>query len=297
MRAGAAARFVRGRGLLRRRCGRDRTARIAACASLDDALADLAQGPYGRDLRPGMDLASAQHAVQSALLWHLRILAGWESPVRTGPVRLLAAGFEIRNVVTHLVRLSSSSASSPSSGYFNLGSFATVWEAIRNEESPGGVRRDLSRSGWGDPGGVEPAQVLLAMRLAWARRITEQVPDAAAWARQAALLLWSYVSSEGLEGHLAPSPLRDLHRVVGARALSAGPPPPASHLWAAEARWWNDVEGSSRSMVSSGDAGDKGTVGVVGLLAADAWRTGAALGLAGRPGTDAELEALVGAGA
>lgn len=293
MRPGAAAGFVRGRGLLRRRCGHEGAARLAACASLDDALADLASGPYGGDIRPGMDLASAQHAVQSALLWHLRILAGWESPVRTGPVRVLAGGFEITNVVTYLVGLSSPTASPSSPAYFNLGPFSTVWDAIRQEGLTGSVRRDLARSEWGDPGGVRPAQVLMAMRLAWARRITEQVPDAAAWARKAVLLLWSYIAAEGIEASLGPSGQRDLERVLGARAVSAGPPPPAERPWIAEAGWWNDVEGSSHSMVAVGDAGERGTVGVVGLLAADAWRTGAALGLAGRPETDAEMEALI----
>jgi hypothetical protein len=290
--------FVRGRGLLRHRCGREGAARLAACTSLGDALADLGEGPYGRDIRPGMTLDSAQHAVQSALLWHLRILAGWESPVRSGPVRVLAAGFEINNVVTHLAGLSppGRSTSAPSA-YYSLGSFSTVWDAVRREASPEAVRRVLARSAWGDPGSVEPAGVLLALRLAWAKRVTVEVPEAASWARKAAGVLWSHLAAAGLEGQLGSSARQDLQRALGPQASSAGPPAPLSRPWTAEAEWWNDLEQDSRSMAAAGDAGTGCTVGVVGLLAADAWRTAAALGLAGRPDADPELKALIGAGA
>jgi hypothetical protein len=42
-----------------------------------------------------MDLAAAQHAVSATMLWHLRVLAGWVPPYASGPLRVLAAGFEI----------------------------------------------------------------------------------------------------------------------------------------------------------------------------------------------------------
>ena len=296
MKAGAVAGFVRGRGLLRRRRGPEGAARLAACTSLDDALADLAGGPYGRDIRPGMDLRSAQHSVQSALLWHLRILAGWESPLSSGSVRMLAGGFEITNVVTHLAGPSAQGGSpSAPSAYFELGSFSTVWDAVRREVAPEGVRGVLARSAWGDPGSVEPARVLLAMRLRWARRVTVEVPEAAAWARQAALLAMVSPRRRPARRESGSSARWDLQRVLGSRAVSAGPPGPPARPWAAEAGWWNDVEQDSRSMAAGGDAGRGCTVGVVGLLAADAWRTGAALGLAGRPDADPEIKALIGA--
>jgi hypothetical protein len=241
-----------------------------------------------------MELGAAQHAVQSALLWHLRILAGWESPVRSGPVRLLAAGFEINNVVTHLASLTSQGTSlSAPPAYFTLGSFATVWDAVRLEVSPEAVRGVLARSAWGDPASVNPARVLLGMRLAWARRVTVEVPEAAGWARQAVSVLWSRLTEDRLDAGLGSSTHRDLERVLGARAYAAGPPIPPPRLWAAEAEWWNEVDEESRSMAAVGDAGTACTVGMVGLLAADAWRTGAALGLAGRRDEDPELKALI----
>jgi hypothetical protein len=296
LKARSVAGFVRGRGLLRHRRGPEGAARLAASTSLDDALADLADGPYGRDIRPGMELGAAQHAVQSALLWHLRILAGWESPIRSGPVRVLAAGFEINNVVTHLAGLASQGTSPfAPPPYFTLGSFSTVWPAVRREVSPEAVRRVLAHSAWGDPESVEPARVLLGMRLGWARRVAIEVPQANSWARQAASVLWSHLAAVGLEAGLGSTARRDLERVLGARAYAGGPPATLPRPWAAEAGWWIEVERESRSMAAAGDAGTGCTVGVVGLLAADAWRTGAALGLAGSPHADPELEALISA--
>jgi hypothetical protein len=161
------------------------------------------------------------------------------------------------------------------------------------EVSPEAVRSVLARSAWGDPASVNPAGVLLGMRLAWARRVTVEVPEAAGWARKAVSVLWSRLAADRLEGGLGSAAQGDMERVLGASAYAVGPPVPSPRPWAAQAEWWNEVEEESRSMAAAGDAGTACTVGMVGLLAADAWRTGAALGLAGRQDEDPELKALI----
>lgn len=234
-----------------------------------------------------MDLAGAQRAVWSALLWHLRILAGWESPVRPNPLRTLAGGYEIANVVGRLVELSGG----PSTVPYELGSLSTAWDVVRKARRADEIRMVLARSEWGDPGGTEPGRVLLGLRLAWARRVCEEVPAAAPWARSAASALWSQMRSA--EIRLEPSWRRDIRELIGSG--QAEPAGTTASEWSDAARWWWEVERRSEQLLGgAGRPEPASTIGVAGLLAVDAWRTSAALALAGaRP--DGELEAAVGA--
>ncbi|MGH3117421.1 MAG: hypothetical protein ACRDQ2_09975, partial [Gaiellales bacterium] len=93
---------VRASALLRRRVGRIGVLALAGQPSLDDAIRTLADGPYAHDLRLGMSLAEAERGVASALLWQLRVLAGWQPPTGADVVRLLAGWFEVANVVEHI---------------------------------------------------------------------------------------------------------------------------------------------------------------------------------------------------
>ncbi|WP_179200854.1 V-type ATPase subunit, partial [Streptomyces scabiei] len=93
---------TRARALRTRRLGADGVREVAACRTLDDALHYLTATAYRHDVTPGGSLAEAQRAVTATLLWHLRILAGWQSADGAGAVRALAAGFEISNAEGHL---------------------------------------------------------------------------------------------------------------------------------------------------------------------------------------------------
>jgi hypothetical protein len=234
-----------------------------------------------------MDLAAAQRAVWSALLWHLRILAGWESPVRPNPLRTLAGGYEIANVVGRLVELSGG----PSTVPYELGSLSTAWDVVRKAGRAEEIRMVLARSEWGDPGGTEPGRVLLGLRLAWARRVCDEVPAAAPWARSAVSALWSQMRSADV--HPEPSWRRDIRAVLGSRqAEPAGTP---ATEWSDPARWWSEVERHSEQLLGGAGRPEPGSaVGVAGLLREIRQVVIHALARAGAD-PDGELEAAVGA--
>jgi hypothetical protein len=298
--AGWVAATVRGRGLARRRLGEDGARHLARSASLPSALAALGTTPYGRGLRTDMDLATAQHTVSAAVLWHLRVLAGWGPPLGAGPLRLVAAGFEIANVSGQLARLSGQPAQAP----YALGSMATAWPAVSRARTPAEVRAALRASGWGDPGSDDPAAVRLAMQLAWARRVFDDVPGGAEAAIGGAALVVARVLAAGARATLSPSAHRDATHLLGPQWHEAVSPEDltrhvsrratqalrgvehAEDLWHAEMRWWSAVEATGATLVARSEAGAAAGVGVAALLAADAWRVRAALALAAGGGGD-----------
>jgi hypothetical protein len=287
MKPGAAAPWVRGRALLRRRLGHEGAARLISSGGLEPALGVLASGPYGREIRPGMDLEQAQTAVQAALLWHMRILAGWDSAVGVSPLRTLAGGFEIRNVVCHLAGL----AGRPLAAPYELGSLSTAWTAVGRESTVEGVRAALARSEWGDPGSGDPGHVLLAMRLAWARRVWEQIPEAGEWARSAVAAIRPLAIPDEEESATDQALWRNVRAVLGRRIDD--PTNADGPSWDSEIRWWLSVERSSEVLARTGAPGRPTTVGVIGLLAADAWRVNAALTVACGRGSDPDMEAAL----
>jgi hypothetical protein len=307
MSAGWVAASVRGRGLARRCVGREGARQVARCGSLDDAVSFLASTPYGREIRPGMDLLDAQHAVFAAVLWHLRILAGWDPPLGAGPLRLLGAGFEVANIGGRLAQLAGQLPRAP----YELGSTGTVWSAVSTAGSPAEVRAALGSSGWGDPGTDELPAIRLALQLAWARRVLDGVEGAGDWAISRAALVMARVVASGAVPVLGPSARRDARRLLGpgwedarsidelaertqgvaARALRGVHGP--GDLWRAEARWWTTVESDSRALAVRPRADAAAGIGVVGLLGADAWRVRCALAVAARGGdTEGFVDAL-----
>ncbi len=293
---------VRGRGLLRRRLGRDGARRLAASGSLAEAVDSLTNSPYGREVKRGMDLQTAQHAVATALLWHLRVLVGWGPAAGAGGLPVLATGFEIANVTGHLASLAGRPAEPP----YSLGATATAWPRVAQAHSPEEVRRVLAASAWGDPGAGDPASVRLALQLAWARRVADGAPDVRRWASAAATLVVAKalaVSALPLPG---PGPARDARHVLGdtwegatsVEELARRVPRSAAwvldgvetpdQLWRAETRWWARVESEGSVLATRSVSGEASTVGVFGVLAADAWRVRAALEMAARGGPMSE---------
>jgi hypothetical protein len=236
---------VRASLLASRRVGRAGARAVAASGSLADALRELAASPYGRELEGARSLEEAQHAVAAALLWNLRVLAGWLPAVGGERLRALAAWFEIANVQDRLAYL----AGEPYRPPHDPGGLGTAWPALARAGSPEALRSALADSAWGDPGSAEPAAVAAAMRAAWAGRVIAAVPEAASWARTAAAL---------------------------AEARRDG----SEDLWLAEAQWWSRVEAEAARLAAARRQGPSTVVGVVALLAADAWRVRAALAAA-----------------
>ena len=300
MSAGWVAAGVRGRGLLRRRLGPEGVIRLAWSRSLEAALAELESTPYRREVRPGMDLASAQRAVSATVLWHLRVLAGWGPPLAAGPLRVLAGSFEIANIAGHLARLSGQ----PAQDAYDLGSLATAWPAVSRARSAAEARAVLRASPWGDPGSEELPGLRLSLELAWARRVLDGVPGAADWAVATAALVVARVIAAGAQSSLAAGAVRDATHVLGprwqtadslddlatrlpraaAKALDGVPGP--EDLWLAEVRWCWALEEIGTCLVARPRPDSATGTGIAAQLEADAWRVRAALAVAAVGGGD-----------
>ncbi|KAE8762173.1 hypothetical protein [Georgenia thermotolerans] len=301
---------VRAKALARRRLGPAGARALAAQPGPEAAVTALAATPYGHDVHPGQDLGTAQHAVGAALLWDLRVLAGWLPRGGADVVRLLAGGFEVANVDEHLARLRGAPARPP----YRLGTLDTAWARLAATTSAAAVAEVLATSSWRLRGARTPREVALGLRLAWADAVITGVPEAAGWARAGAALV---VLREVVAEHrrLAPGTARlatailgpGLERVLdhGAAdlpALRRGLPQDVrwllddvesvADLWRAEVAWVHRVEREGFALLRGSGYDRRPVVGAIAVLAGDAWRVRAALEAAGRGGTGASLEAF-----
>lgn len=287
---------VRARALLRRRAGAVGAREIAGCSSTAEAVGLLVAGPYQRDVRAGQSLAQAEHGVAATLLWHLRVLAGWQPRAGAELVRLLAGWFEVANVVEHVRALAGAAAGE----MFRLGTLATAWPRLAATSSLTELQLALAASPWGDPGNADPRQIISAVQLGWAARVAGGVPQAREWAAGGAALL---VARERFQlGHPVPGSalLGDVGqagfagfadfaaRLPGEAAWAlAGVADPAD-LWQAEENWWRRVESDARTLLRGRGFGPDSVVGCAALLAVDARRVRAALECAARGGRQLE---------
>jgi len=295
---------VRTSHMLGRRLGRDRALSLASSASLEQALGVLSGSAYGRSVRRGMNLASAQRAVAETALWHVRVLAGWMPPLAVDLVRTLAGWFELANIEDRLDYLGGGALRAP----FDLGGLAVAGDALAGAAGVAEVRGALRGSAWGDPGGEDPPALRVALRLAWARRTVATVPEAREWALGAVALL---LARELLLAGRAPERLAALRPPVpgdawmGSRSVEAlrralprdcGWPlagllePDA--LWLGEAAWWRRVEQDAESLAHATQLGRATVIGAIALLGVDAARVGAALESAARGGGVQAVEAF-----
>jgi hypothetical protein len=296
MMSGWVAGTVRSRALARRRLGAVSVRQLAASPSLDDALAALVDSPYGHDVRAGLSLEQAQHAVASTLLWNLRVLAGWLPQDGVNALRAVTAWFELQNVQASLT----GRAGTP----YQLGTLATAWPRLAQATTPTDLRRVLATSAWGDPGTDVPAHIGLAMRLTFGLRLASALPEAAVWVRRAAVLQLARIRfAEGSSGPAAP----ELTRLLGPRTAAAvswpelvgSLSPDVGHvlagvdgpelLWRAELGWWQGVEADASGLLRQPGFGRPAVCGAIGLLAVDAWRVRAALEMAARGGRPMEV--------
>jgi hypothetical protein len=292
---------VRSQAMARRRLGTSGIRTLAQCGSLTAATQILEASPYGRTLRVPAGVAEAQHAVLDAVLWNLRVLAGWLPDEGVRSLRLLSGWFEIANVDEHLAQLTGRAGEPP----YHLGVLASAWPRLERTGSVAELRSTLAESVWGDPGGDTARDITLWMRITWARRVVEGVPQARPWALGATALL---VAAQ-IYGAGRPLPERvawGVERVLGrewagadslaslrerlpfkARWVLQGVDHPAQ-LWQAEAAWWRRLRRDGLKLLD-GRFGPARPIGAVALLAADAWQVRAALELAARPPTEEEV--------
>ncbi len=296
---------VRARLLLGRRAGPDVARRLAEAGSLPDAIETLRVSPggYGAALTRDTTLEDAQHSVASSVALAARVLAAWLPRDAAVELRAMASWFELVNIEDRIAYLTGSELRPA----FELGVLSSVWEAAAEASSLEELRRLLGRSVWGDVGGDDPREIELWLRLAWARRVSRQVPAIRAWAEGALAILVAtemfvagrFFDARDIRGlglgqsWVSAATLPDLREQLPRRAawtLESIDEPAA--LWRAELAWWRrvrlDAEGMIRGRLDSGGI----VVGTLALLALDALRVNAALAAAVRPGTPATQEVV-----
>ena len=287
-----------------RRLGPVGARRLASSPSRPAAVAALGRTPYGREVSLDLGLAGAQRAVAAATLLNLRVLAGWLPGEALGLLRSLAAWFELVNLEDRVAYLAGTELRRP----FELGALAVAWPRAAEAQSVDELRRVLSVTAWGDPDGLTPAQLSLGLRLAWARRVDAEAPEARRWAAGAvALLIARELFVAGVPVDLLPVPEltfigRDWRSAPTFARFAATLPPDAAwtfdgvetpdDLWRAKSAWWRRVETDAESLVHGSVAGRGVVVGAAALLAADAHRTAAALEAVARRGLPGAEEAF-----
>jgi hypothetical protein len=113
-------------------------------------------------------LQAAEHAIETTLLWNLRVLAGWQPRAGADLLRVTVCGYEAADIVARLRELGGAQAHVP----YELGALATVWRRVSTAATRSQVRAALSASPWGDPGSEAPADVAFYLRLSGALRRT-----------------------------------------------------------------------------------------------------------------------------
>jgi hypothetical protein len=310
MSAGWVAGTVRARMLASRRIGVGEARRVASCNSLatavevlDSTAYHLTAGNTSVRLANGPDgVAAAQRAIAAALLWELRVLAGWLPQGGAALIRALSGWFEIANVSELLRALDGREPAA----YYELGALSTSWSAARRARSTADLRATLAASAWKDPGGAEAADIEIGLRARWAERVAALGEPARSWAASALALF--FAGERFGVGHPDHPVLRSVaastlgraaaraetideladalpHRVSWVLARGT----PVAELWRNEAIWWKRIESDAYRLLAGSDFDAGPVIGTVALLAADARRVWSALEVAGRGGQFLEV--------
>ncbi|MCU7729424.1 hypothetical protein ODJ79_37395 [Actinoplanes sp. KI2] len=302
MAAADVAGTIRARALARRRVGVATARRLAGIADFRAAVSELACTPYGREVRPGQSPAQAEHAVGRCLVWHLRVLAGWQSRHTAEMLRVLAGGYELDNLDERRQQL----AGRPAEPLFRLGALASAGARLEAAATRPALRASLAASVWGDPGADSEWALSVVPRLSWLHRVALRVPAAADWAAGAALLLLArhrVLEDRPVDrvaaAHLLPLtgaaclPARTLTELAESADRRAGwvltgvrvP----GDLWRAEVRWWLRLDRDGVALLHGARFTGDAAVGCAAVLAVDAWRVRAALESAARGGNLTEV--------
>ncbi|WP_020659018.1 V-type ATPase subunit [Amycolatopsis benzoatilytica] len=305
MKAAWTAGGVRATGLVNRRIGRAGAAEMAASGSLEAALAYLAETPYRPFVSGGQTLAEAEHGLCAAVLWQLRVLAGWLPRSGAEVLRILAGWFEISNLLDRFAALRGAGSQRP----YALGALATAWPRLAAASSRDELRAVLATSAWGDPGNAADADLAAALHLSWAGRVAAGSSLARPWAAGGAALLVARsrfllgrsvpgAAERTVSGLLGPAQQQADSFVAFERSLPGaarwvlhGIEGPAE-LWRAEEHWWSRVEPDAAAARRRPGFGPEHAVGCAALLALDARRGRAALALAARGRPREVLDAL-----
>ncbi len=281
---------VRARATADRRLGTAGADAVARRPDLPAAIQALEPSLYGPRLAGADDLASAQRALGAAVVWELRVLAGWMPPAGTRLAGALAALFEYEDLVALVDALERGTPAPPRYDVGVLASApATVWDA----PSPAVLRDALRHGVWGDPG-PDPAAMADVLAAAVLRRLTSIAPASGSWATGALALRAARMRA--VEDREPPDRFVALARsAIGdawiARRDLAGlrtalPPSAAAaladvddpgDLWRAEQRWRARAETDGFRLLRDSGLGPETALGAFAVLRCDALRVAEAL--------------------
>lgn len=279
--------------MARRRIGAGACRQIAAQPTLADALALMAESAYAQQHPAGTSLGAVQRATREAVLWQLRVLAGWQPGRGSGLVRAAAAGFERDNIVALAHRLEGGPDVAP----FELGTLETAWPRLRDASSSEELFAALRRSRWGEAGTGGSSTLSDVLTVAWLRRLAEAAPEAKPWAAAESALVvarvllvdrrepsarlrqlvrpvlgGAWVTAEDLGTLRDALPVQVRHVLAGVDSVE--------DLWRAEAALRARVEADGFTLLRAARPGRGVVLGAMAVLAMDAWRVRAALAAA-----------------
>ncbi|HVC40874.1 MAG TPA: hypothetical protein VND54_02740 [Candidatus Saccharimonadales bacterium] len=264
----------------------DMAERVALTADLDAARAALGQTKWGLHLAEVTTVGAAQRKIFEALLWQLRILAGWLPSEGVESVRSCVMWFELRNIEDRLAFFAGAPAETP----YELGRLGIISRGLGGTGSASEIRRLMRPSAWGDPGGEDLYTIRISMRRAWYRRARLAAPELRVWADAAALLFGRRERLAHRTGGdaLEPAPIS----LPADWKWASATPWSVEDLWQAEARWWEQVREDGRRL-SHGVIGSTGPViGTIAILASSAHRIATALEIASGGGSTEPIDAV-----
>ncbi|MGA7986765.1 MAG: hypothetical protein WCB51_00015 [Candidatus Dormiibacterota bacterium] len=240
------------------------TAAVSASRDLGSAINVLSASPWAHGIDAQTPLATVERRVFSALLWQVRVLAGWLPAEGVEMIRSCVAWFEIRNVEDRIAHLAGMPARVP----FELGRLGVISRALPSTDSRADIRRLLAGSSWGDPGADDAYSIRMWMLHRWHRRARDAAPELRVWGDAAVWLL-------AVRERLADRPGADLVRSDPPRFPPSwrwvtATPWTSGNLWTAEDRWWAQVEEEGARLFHSPITSRKPVIGAIATLAASA---------------------------
>jgi len=304
--------------MAQRRTGTGTSHTIAAQPSVDHGLDLLRHSVYEQRLAQATTRLEQERATMDAVLWQLRVLAGWIPATGTRLVRAAAGGFEMANILA-LARSfaaadgSAAPTTAPPARFYDMGSLSTAWPRLRTSANSRQLAARLLSSPWGDVWPREtstaaPSSLRDTLTVAWITRLARVAPGAWPWAqgsaslRAARMLLVDQVSPAPHFLHLVrpvigtawqrASSLTTLTDTLprGIRPLLHDLDGPQD-LWRAEARLTSRIEEDGFRMLRGSSPGPEVVLGAITVIALDAWRVRAALAAAEAGGATLTVDA------